>query len=85
MAAHRLAKWKDVDARVLLRGIGGESDSPLCRRTAAIALHNLGDDRVRVASMLSEFEENRATRALLDASGAKPVKENPDFDLAALS
>lgn len=85
VAAHRLTKWKDVDARVLLRGIGGESDSPLCRRTAAIALHNLGDDRVRIASMLSEFEENRATRALLDASGAKPVKENPDFDLAALS
>lgn len=82
VAAHRMSKWKETDARVLLRAIGSESDSPLCRRTAAITLHNLGDDRVRIASMLNEFEENRATKALLDAYGAKKVPENSDFDPA---
>lgn len=83
VAAHRLTEWADSDARVLLRGIGAESDSPLCRRTAAIALHNLGEDRARVASMLSEFEENRATKALLENCGGRPLSENRDFDLAA--
>jgi hypothetical protein len=83
VAAHRLARWAEADARVLLRGIGAESDSPLCRRTAAIALHNLGDDRARIARMLSEFEENGATKALLESCGGKALPENRDFDLAA--
>jgi hypothetical protein len=82
VAAHRLSKWREADARVLLRGIGSESDSPLCRRIAAISLHNLGEDRARVASMLNEFEENAATRALLEQYGSRRVPENHDFDPA---
>lgn len=41
----------------------------------------------RVASMLSEFEENQATKALLEAYGSKKVPQNADFDpaLAAVS
>jgi hypothetical protein len=85
VAAHRLSKWNEADARVLLRSIGAESDSPLCRRTSAIALHNLGEDHTRLASMLSEFEENRSTKALLEECGNRPIKENPDFDLATSS
>lgn len=83
LAAHRLPKWKEADSRVLLRSVGAASDSPLCRRVAAIALHNLGEERHRVDSILSEFEENRCTREMLSARNGKRVAESADFDLAS--
>lgn len=82
LAAHRLPKWKQADSRVLLRSVGAESDSPLCRRLAAIALHNLGEERQRVDRILSEFEENACTRQMLSERNSKRVPESTDFDLA---
>jgi hypothetical protein len=82
VAAHRLSKWREADARVLLREIGSASESPLCRRIAAISLHNLGDDRQRISSMLGEHEENLATRDMLQQYGSRRVPENADFDPA---
>lgn len=82
VAAHRLSKWAPADARVLLRSIGDKCDSPLGTRTAAMALHNLGEDRTRVSKMLSEFEENVVTRELLKQYGTARVPENKDFDPA---
>lgn len=79
LAAHRLSKWKPDDARVLLRRVGTDSDSPLIRRTAAFALHNLGEDKVRTSAILKEFEENAAAGLVLDEQGNRPLAENKDF------
>jgi hypothetical protein len=80
VAAHRLSKWREADARVLLRAIGSGSDSPLCRRTAALALHGLGESHTRLSRMLGEFEENVVTDALIERYGKRRIPENADFD-----
>lgn len=83
VAAHRLSSWRPDDARSILRRLGDESASPLCRRIAAIALHNLGEQRRRVKSILGEFEENHSTREYLANLGAgRKVPESRDFDPA---
>lgn len=84
LTAHRLAKWSPDDARLLLRRVAADSERPMCRRIAAIALHNLGGDAAKVAQALSEFEDNRGTLAFLQATGSRKVSENADFDPIAV-
>jgi hypothetical protein len=84
VAAHRISTWSEADARALLRTLGKESNSPLNRRVAAISLHNLGDDRRTIDQILSEFQENRATRQLLDEARGRPLPVAADFDLASV-
>jgi hypothetical protein len=80
VAAQRLAVWDSDTARSLFREAARNVAHPLLRRVIALAALNAGDERAFVRGVLSEFEENAPTLALLEDRHFKPVDVIADFE-----
>jgi hypothetical protein len=80
LAAQRLASWEPKLARVAIREAAKHADSPLHRRTLALAALGADEEPTYVRSLLSEFEENQVTVAMLADQNFKPPKVRSDFE-----
>jgi Reverse transcriptase (RNA-dependent DNA polymerase) len=80
VAAQRLAVWDPDTARALFREAARDIAHPLLRRVVALAALNAGDERAFVRGLLSEFEENAPTLALLEERHFRPFDVSADFE-----
>lgn len=80
VAAQRLAAWDADLARVAIREAAKRADSPLHRRSLALAALSAGEEPAYVRSLLSEFEENQVTLAMLTDRRFRTVKVSADFE-----
>jgi hypothetical protein len=79
-AAQRLSVWDRDTARSLFREVAKKSAHPLQRRVIALAALNAGEERGFVRNVLSEFEENAPTLALLEHRYFRPLDVSADYE-----
>jgi len=79
VAAQRVASWRPEAARAAIRPIVQSADNPLARRAFALTLLGAGERRDYVRTLLGQFEANRVTLAMLEASDYRPVNLNADY------
>jgi Reverse transcriptase (RNA-dependent DNA polymerase) len=79
LAAQRLATWDRQLARETFRAVLPSANHPAERRILGLASHLAGDERKFVRGALSEYEENRITRELIEDRGWAKVAVVPDF------
>jgi hypothetical protein len=79
LAAQRLAAWDPDTARLLFRGLLPSLSHPQERRILALAAHNAGEERRWIRQVLTEYEENAATLAMLVDRNFAPVPPGADF------
>lgn len=80
LAAQRLACWDPAKARVAIAEAVRRTESPLQRRVLGLAALEAGHNRTIVKRWLSDFEENRTTLGMLEASHFQPMKLKADFE-----
>ena len=80
LALQRLCKWRPDAVKELVRNLQDRADMPLERRLLAMAALAVKDERRIISGLLTGYEENAVTRAMIEATSYQPFKVAPDFD-----
>lgn len=80
IVAQRLASWNDKTARAVISEAINRAENPLQRRVLALAALQAGHSRSLVRGWLNEFEENRVTLEMLEATHFRAPSLKPDFE-----
>jgi Reverse transcriptase (RNA-dependent DNA polymerase) len=79
VAAQRLAAWDPLRGREAIRATERIADDPYVRRVLALAAIMCGEDRPNVRKLLSDFEENAVTLAMLEAREFRALRVAPGW------
>lgn len=79
LAAQRLASWNTDVARAVIREAQRNANTPLQRRSLALAALMASEERQIVRNMLGEFEENQVTLKMLEDTKWRSPKTSDDF------
>jgi len=79
LGAQRLSEWDPRQARDLLHDLAERADHPHERRIIGLAATAARSEKSFIRRLLSEYEENRLTLALLSERDFKKVTPAPDF------
>ena len=80
LTLQRLCKWKPASVKELVRALRDHADHPLERRLLALAALAVKDERRIVRELLSGYEENAVTLAMIEAASFKPIAVAADFE-----
>lgn len=80
LVLQRLCRWKPDAVKELIRSLRDRADLPLERRLLAMAAVAVKDERRLIGELLTGYEDNAVTLAMIEAASYRPFKVAGDFD-----